>query len=109
MKVDGEFTEGLRRVKDSAGDDANLFYVVQAAVLLDEAARDLRGRRSGKQVILDLLVAAQPQPVPAGVLRHASGIQEYARRIRELRDEGHMIEYTGDGYRLVSAGNAEPA
>ena len=38
--------------------------------------------------------------VPAAELRFASGIQEFARRVRELREEGYDIRSTGDGYLL---------
>jgi biotin operon repressor len=49
---------------------------------------------------LALLEDASPNAVTADELRYASGIQEFARRIRELREQGFDIRPTGDGYRL---------
>lgn len=90
----------LRAISNGADDDENRAHAVRAAVTVERLIRRLRDGASGRQVILDMLEAAHPDPVSADVLRHASGIQEFARRIRELREEGYAIESLGNSYRL---------
>lgn len=91
----------LRRIDTGRPRSINRAHAVHAAIMIDDVLRLLRGADSGRMVILELLQSAAPAVVPSDVLRHASGIQEYARRIRELRDEGHDIRATGNGYRLL--------
>lgn len=93
----------LRRVDEEDETVRNQERVVEAALAVEEMARHLRHGRSGRSVILDLLESAYPEEVPSEVLRHASGIQEFARRIRELRVEfGYDIVSTGSGYALLA-------
>ena len=93
----------LRLVDETDSERDNQRKVIEAAVAIEEMARRLRGGSSGRDVILELLKAASPDEVSADFLRHASGIQESARRIRELRVEfGYDVEATGSGYRLLS-------
>lgn len=93
----------LRLVDETESTIDNQRRVVQAAVAAEEIARRLRGRTSGRDVMLELLKASFPDDVSADFLRHASGIQEFARRIRELRVElGYDIEATRSGYSLRS-------
>ena len=93
----------LRLVDELDSTLDNQRRVVEAAVATEEMARRLRGSRSGRDVILELLKAAFPDEVSTDFLRHASGIQEFARRIRELRVElGYDVEATKSGYRLLS-------
>lgn len=93
----------LRRVDETDLTLDNQRRVVEAAVATEEMARRLRGGKSGRDVILELLKAAFPDEVPATFSRHASGIQEFARRIRELRVElGYDVEATKEGYRLLA-------
>lgn len=93
----------LRRVNEADPNLDNQTRVVEAALATDEMARRLRGGKSGRDVILELLKAAFPGEVPTEFLRYASGIQEFARRIRELRVElGYDIEATSAGYVLRS-------
>ncbi len=95
--------EALRLVDDADSTLDNQRRVVEAAVAAEEMARKLRGTKSGRDTILELLKAASPDEVSADFLRHASGIQEFARRIRELRVEfGYDVEATTSGYRLLS-------
>ena len=91
----------LRHIQPDEPRSANRLRAVQAAIAIDEVVRLLRGADSGRTVILELLRDAASDSVPSDVLRHASGIQEFARRIRELRDDGYDIRATGSGYRLV--------
>lgn len=91
----------LRRIDTGRPRSVNQAHAVHAAIIIDEVLRLLRGADSGRTVILELLRNAAPAVVSSDVLRHASGIQEYARRIRELRDDGHDIRATGNGYRLL--------
>ena len=82
---------------------ANQERVVRSASVVEEMARLLRDGSSGRDVILGLLLAAYPIEVSSTYLRHASGIQEFARRIRELRVElGYDVDATSTGYRLLS-------
>jgi hypothetical protein len=93
----------LKQVNDSDPNLDNQTRVVEAALVIDEMARRLRGGKSGRDVILEFLRAAFPGAVPTDFLRYASGIQEFARRIRELRVElGYDIEATNTGYMLRS-------
>ncbi len=95
--------EALRLVDETDSTLDNQRRVVEAAVATEEMARQLRGTKSGRDVILELLKAAFPDEVPADFLRHASGIQEFARRIRELRVEfGYDVEASKSGYKLLS-------
>lgn len=59
---------------------------------------------SARNTILKLLKARSPKLVTFGEIRRAVGIQEWPRRIRELRAEGWEIEAVSSprGYRLVS-------
>lgn len=98
-----EAIAALRLVSETDSVPDNQRRVVEAAVATEEMARRLRGGKSGRDVILELLKAASPDEVSADFLRHASGIQEFARRIRELRVElGYDVEATKSGYRLLS-------
>jgi biotin operon repressor len=49
-----------------------------------------------------MLEDAAPRSVSIEELRFASGIHEFARRVRELREEGYDIQSTGEGYLLIS-------
>jgi hypothetical protein len=94
----------LREVDESDLSADNQSRVVKAAMITEEMARRLRGDRSARDVILELLKAAYPDEVPAEFLRHASGIQEFARRVRELRVElGYDVVATKAGYLLRQA------
>jgi hypothetical protein len=95
-----EAVEALKRVSRSRTVEANRRNAVDAAVRVDRLLKVLRGKQSGRSVILALLKDAAPDAVTTDELRYASGIQEFARRIRELREEGFAIRPTGDGYRL---------
>ena len=100
----------LRHISIGRSDDDNRQDAVQAAILIDQLLKDLRRGRSGRQVILEMLREASPDPVSIAELRFGSGIQEFARRVRELREEGHDIRPTGDGYVLIpAAGRSHPA
>lgn len=93
----------LRQVDEANPDIDNQASVVESALATEEMARRLRGRTSGRDVILDLLKSAFPDEVPTEFLRHASGIQTFARRIRELRVElGYDVVATRAGYLLRS-------
>lgn len=93
----------LRHIRQEATDGENRAWLVEAATALESLAKRLRGDLSGRDLVLELLKAAHPKSVPAAALRTASGIQEFARRIRELRVQyGYDIETTPDGYRLVA-------
>ena len=81
-------------------EEENRRHAVRAAILIDDLLKELRSGRSGRAVILEMLKDAAPGAVPAAELRFASGIQEFARRVRELREEGYDIRSTGDGYLL---------
>ncbi len=91
----------LRQISISRTDDDNRHDAIQAAMLIDQLLRVLRRDRSGREMILEMLLQAAPEPVSIAELRFGSGIQEFARRVRELRDEGHDIRPTGDGYVLI--------
>lgn len=91
----------LRNIEPAQSRSDNRTRAVRAAIAADEVLRLLRGADSGRTVILHILQDAAPATVPSDVLRHASGIQEFARRIRELRDDGYDIRATGSGYRLI--------
>lgn len=93
----------LQKVNETDPNTENQRRVVEAALATEEMARLLREGKSGRDMILALLKAAYPDPVPTEFLRHASGIQEFARRIRELRVElGYDVIATTDGYMLRS-------
>lgn len=91
----------LRHISIGRSDDDNRHDAVKAAILVDQLLKDLRRGRSGRQVILEMLSEASPDPVSIAELRFGSGIQEFARRVRELREEGYDIRSTGDGYVLI--------
>jgi len=56
---------------------------------------------SARSRILHYLEAHEGEAVSADELNEVAGIRAWARRIRELREEGHDIEHVGDGrYRL---------
>jgi len=98
-----EAIAALRLIDETDSALDNQRRVVEAAVAIEEMARRLRGGQSGRDVILELLKAAFPEEVSADFLRHASGVQEFARRIRELRVEfGYDVEATQSGYGLLS-------
>src|SRR5687767_6729502 len=78
-------TEHLRLVDQSDSPDEQQRRVAEAAVLVEQVAKRLRGPKSGRDVILELLKSASPEEVQTKFLRHASGIQEFGRRIREFR------------------------
>ncbi len=94
--------DALRHVSDSADRVSNHRAAVDAAILVDDLVQLLRGEESGRAIILGMLTAAYPRSVPAREMRYASGIQEFARRVRELRQEGYDIASDGESYRLVS-------
>ncbi len=94
----------LRRLRPERSRAENRAHAVRAAIATEEVLRLLRGASSGRAAILEILQDAAPETVPSNVLRHASGIQEFARRVRELRDDGYDIRATGDGYRLIVHG-----
>jgi biotin operon repressor len=96
----GEAVSALRRISRSRGLAANRRDAVDAAIRVDRLLKLLRGTDSGRALILALLEDASPNAVTADELRYAAGIQEFARRIRELREQGFDIRPTGDGYRL---------
>lgn len=101
--------DALRRVEATDPSSDNQSRVVEAAIATEEMARRLREGRSGRDVILELLKAAFPDAVPTEFLRHASGIQEFARRIRELRVElGYDVVATKSGY-LLRSSEPDPA
>lgn len=90
-------------IEEATEEDAERRALVRASVALESLAKELRGNRSGKDMILETLMAAFPDPVPGSVLRTVSGIQEFGRRIRELRvEDGYDVVYDGDSYRLRS-------
>jgi biotin operon repressor len=91
----------LRRISADRSIDENRREAVQAAILIERILKDLRDGRSGRSLIIEMLEDASPRPVSTEELRFASGIQEFARRIRELRTEGYDIQSTGDGYLLI--------
>ena len=62
-----------------------------------------------KSRILDLLKAEHPNAVGRDDIREAAGISEWARRVRELTEEGWDIETLPDGYRLRSLDQREGA
>jgi biotin operon repressor len=98
----------LRRISIGRSDEDNRHDAVQAAILVEQVLKDLRRGRSGREVILEMLSEASPEPVSIAKLRFGSGIQEFARRVRELRDEGHDIRSTGDGYVLTPPSGRSP-
>lgn len=94
--------EALVGFSEELAEDEKRHRLVEATLALSELAKLLRGDRSGSAVVLDELKAAYPAPVPRSVLQALSGIQEWARRLREHRVEsGFEIEFDGSGYRLV--------
>ncbi len=59
---------------------------------------------SARSRILHYLQAHEGEIVSADELTEVAGIRAWARRIRELREEGHDIEHVGEGrYRLNAA------
>ncbi len=64
-----------------------------AALMADvrRIGRASRGGLSAKQAILRHLREFAGRPVTGGALEVVSGIAEYGRRVRDLRDEGHPI------------------
>lgn len=91
----------LRNISISRSDEDNRADAVRAAILVEQLLKDLRRGRSGRELILKMLTEASPEPVSLAELRFGSGIQEFARRVRELRKEGYDIRSTGDGYVLI--------
>jgi hypothetical protein len=91
----------LRNISIGRSDEDNRQDAVEAAILVEQLLKALRRGRSGREVILEMLTEAAPDPVSIQVLRFGSGIQEFARRVRELREAGHDIRSTGDGYVLL--------
>jgi biotin operon repressor len=81
---------------------------VQAAVYVELLASKLREHSSARAAILEALEDAFPEPVSNLVLRHVSGIQAFPRRVRELREAGHQVVSTGDGYRLAKVTSSNP-
>lgn len=78
-------------------------HLIEAARGLDRLAKLLRGNSSGREAVLVALVDAYPGAVDGPTLRFLSGIQEFARRVRELRVEsGYDIEADRGSYRLRS-------
>lgn len=81
-----------------------------AIALIDGARTQLHGRRpqiagSGRTRILHYLQQRENEVVTGEELSRVAGIRDWARRVRELRKDGHDIEYVGDGsYRLRSPG-----
>lgn len=62
---------------------------------------------AAKDRILDLLLAHVGEDVAREEIIAAAAISEWARRVRELKQEGWQIETTGRGYRLLSAEQTE--
>lgn len=87
------------RIED---DDTLRLALVQLSGSIETLARHLREGRSGRDTILLILQTSYPDPVSSTTLRVLSGIQEHARRIRELRVEsGYDIASEANGqYRL---------
>lgn len=103
----------IAELSDTASRSDDTERLVQALVdvhaILDELARGVRPS-SGKDMILSVLMSSHPNWVSGDVLRSLSGIQEFARRIRELRvEDGYAIESSGGNYRLVSVEPDEEA
>ena len=77
-----------------------------AIALVAGARTQLHGSRprltgSGKTRLLYYLQKRENEIVTGEELSRVSGIRDWARRLRELREEGHDIEYIGGGsYRL---------
>jgi biotin operon repressor len=81
--------------------------------VLDEAIVHLRGIRrrafgprvlsgSARERILAYLSANQDRWVTGDELAEVAGISEWARRVRELRQDGHSIAESVGNYRLLS-------
>jgi len=64
---------------------------------------------SAKSRILELLTARHPDAVPRADIIKAANISEWARRVRDLAQEGWDIETLPDGYRLCSLKQGKPA
>ncbi len=86
---------------------------------IDEAIAQLRGVRrrlfgghrtsgSARERIRRYLENNAGRPVAGEELAEIAGISEWARRVRELREEGYVIEETGGNYLLVSSGDSDP-
>lgn len=61
------------------------------------------GRGARSRILAYFLSRGVDTPVRGSELRRVSGIQEWARRVRELRvEDGWDIRYDGDAYRLRS-------
>ena len=94
--------DALAKIDSDSPPSENQALMSEAASYLEEMAKLLRGDLSGREVVLELLKAAYPYEVRRDALRHVSGIQTSARRIRELRvQDGYRIEATEGGYRLL--------
>ena len=110
MNRSGEWDEQLDAVvrdleaaRFAPNDDRKREHLIDAAQGLDRLAKLLRGDSSGREAVLAALVDAYPEPVDGPTLRFLSGIQEFARRVRELRvEEGYDIEANRGRYRLRS-------
>lgn len=93
----------LSMISDDRDRVTNLANLAQASEALRAIAVELRGDMSGRDAIREALTSAYPNGLSGVLLREVSGIQEYARRVRELRvEEGFDIERFEDGYRLRS-------
>jgi biotin operon repressor len=100
--------EQLTRMAEQESPDPAELAAVRAELLAAE--RELAGPREraprgagGKAKILAYLKARVGQPVSGEELREASGIQEWARRVRELRvEDGYPIEENAGSYTLLS-------
>lgn len=109
-----EAVESARRLLADLGlDSADAFLERARAALADleravelvEAGRTRRPRGQGarQRILSYFLSRGIGTPISARELRQISGIQEWARRIRELRVErGWDIRYDGTAYRLMS-------
>ncbi len=64
---------------------------------------------SAKSRILTLLKSRHPQAVPRAEIIEIARISEWARRVRDLSQEGWDIETLSDGYRLRSLKQGKPA
>lgn len=75
------------------------FVLSARALVYGDRRPDLEG--SGRQRILVHFQRNEGEPVSAAELAEVSGIRAWERRVRELREQGHDIEYLGEGrYRL---------
>ncbi len=79
----------LKGLEKAGGEQFEDLAALMAAVR--RIGKASRGGLSAKQAILRHLQEAAGRPVPGGALEVVSGIAEYGRRVRDLRDEGHPI------------------